>query len=74
VSIGSGYFLALIANTFRVGLFLKLLPLAAGRPWLHEVVGTAVFLSFLITYGLLLQKICPKTGEGAMRPHLFSGI
>jgi exosortase/archaeosortase family protein len=66
VSIGSGYFLALIANTFRVGLFLKLLPLAAGRPWLHEVVGTAVFLSFLFGYYLLICSPSPfrRGGRG----------
>lgn len=73
VSITSAYLLALIANTFRVGLFLRLMPLAEGRPWLHEAIGTAVFLSFLIAYGLLLQKISPKTGERATRAHLFSG-
>lgn len=51
-----GFLVTLIANTFRVGLVLSLTPLAAGRPWLHEAVGTGVFLSFLIAYYFLLAS------------------
>lgn len=68
VSMTSAYLLTLIANTFRVGLFLRLIPLAAGRPWLHEAVGTAVFFSFLVSYYFLIR---PKLHQAAARPDVF---
>lgn len=51
-----GYAVTLVANTFRVGLFLRLLPVAEGRPWLHEVIGTAVFMTFLIVFYTIMNR------------------
>lgn len=52
----SCYLVTLTANTFRVALFLKLLPFSAGRPWLHEVIGTAVFIFFLISFYWMIHR------------------
>ncbi len=51
------YAATLLANFARVALYLRLLPLSEGRPWLHEAVGVAVFLSILICYATLLNRI-----------------
>lgn len=55
------YIATLAANTFRVGLSLKLMPLSAGRPWLHEAIGTVVFMSCLIACYFILQRIQTTT-------------
>lgn len=47
----------LAANFLRIAIFLNLQPFATGRPWLHEAVGIAVFLSLLTSYSLLLYRI-----------------
>lgn len=46
------YLLTLAANTARVALFLKIAGYSPGRPWLHEAIGTLVFISFLFFYYL----------------------
>ncbi len=46
------YLLTLAANTARVALFLKVAGFSTGRPWLHEAIGTIVFISFLFFYYL----------------------
>lgn len=46
------YVLTLAANTARVALFLKVAAFSPGRPWLHEAIGTIVFISFLFFYYL----------------------
>lgn len=53
----AAWLLTVLANTMRVGLYLKLEPWAAGREWLHEAVGVLTFLTLLIVYYLLLQRI-----------------
>jgi hypothetical protein len=51
----AAYLVTLAANTTRVGLFLKLTPFSVGRPWLHELIGTAVFISFLMGFFFAIQ-------------------
>jgi exosortase K len=50
--IALAYVLTLTANTARVALFLKVASFSTGRPWLHEAIGTIVFISFLFFYYL----------------------
>lgn len=45
-----------LANTFRIGLSLKLLHLSEQHAWLHEAVGTIVFITFLLAYYQLLSR------------------
>lgn len=47
---GAAYLLTLAANTARVGLYLKVEHFSPGRPWLHEAIGTLVFITFLIAF------------------------
>jgi len=51
------YAVTLAANFTRVAVFLSLQSLATERPWLHEAVGIAVFLSLLTSYTLILYRI-----------------
>jgi exosortase K len=48
----TAYSMTLAANTARVALFLKVAAFSSGRPWLHEAIGTIVFISFLFFYYL----------------------
>lgn len=50
---GAAYLLTLAANTARVGLYLKFEHLSTGRPWLHEAIGTLVFITFLIAFYII---------------------
>ena len=51
-----------LANTFRIGLSLKLFPLVERHDWMHEAIGTIVFISFLIGYyQLFLRSLNAKT-------------
>lgn len=52
----AAWFTTNVANTFRVGLSLKLLRLTEHPAWLHEAVGTIVFLTFLLAYYQLLSR------------------
>ncbi|MBX3720684.1 MAG: hypothetical protein KF713_02520 [Turneriella sp.] len=51
----AAYLLTLAANTARIALFLKVEHFSHGRPWLHEAIGTLVFVSFLLSYYLILN-------------------
>lgn len=52
----AAYLLTMAANTVRIALFLKVEHFSSGRPWLHEAVGTLVFVSFLLSYYLILNR------------------
>lgn len=45
-----------IANAFRIGLSLKLLHVSYAHAWLHEAIGTIVFITFLLAYYQLLLR------------------
>lgn len=45
-----------LANTFRIGLSLKLQHFSEKHAWLHEAVGTIVFITFLLAYYQLLSR------------------
>lgn len=53
----SAWAMTQLANLIRIALSLKLLPLSTGRPWLHEAIGSIVFLFFLIVFYLLYKGI-----------------
>lgn len=54
--IAFAFIVTILANIFRIALSLKVLPYSANRLWLHEVVGTAVFISFLLGYYVLRSR------------------
>lgn len=57
VLIAAGAWLtANIANTFRIGLSLKLFHHHAQHAWLHEAIGTIVFITFLMGYYQLILR------------------
>lgn len=45
-----------IANAFRIGLSLRLMHISERHAWLHEAIGTIVFIVFLLTYYQLLLR------------------
>ncbi len=45
-----------VANAFRIGLSLKMLHLTHNHAWLHEAVGTIVFITFLLGYYQLIMR------------------
>lgn len=45
-----------IANSFRIGLSLRLMHISERHAWLHEAIGTIVFCVFLFAYYQLLSR------------------
>ena len=57
VLIAAGSWLTVnIANIFRIGLSLKLFHHQAQHAWLHEAIGTIVFITFLMGYYQLISR------------------
>ncbi|MFZ5629257.1 MAG: hypothetical protein ACOY5B_09040 [Spirochaetota bacterium] len=50
------WLLTVVANSMRVGLYLKVRSVTGDRPWLHETLGILVFLTLLIVYYELLRR------------------
>lgn len=44
------------ANSFRIGLSLQLMYLSRQHAWLHESIGTIVFIVFMLVYYQLLSR------------------
>ena len=58
----TAYLLTVAANTARVALYLKITTVAHGTVWLHEAIGTIVFISFLLVYYLAADAIGKRMG------------
>lgn len=46
-----------VANAFRIGLSLKLFHYHTQHAWLHEAIGTTVFMVFLLGYYQLILRV-----------------
>ncbi len=45
-----------VANAFRIGLSLRLMHISERHAWLHEAIGTIVFILFLLVYYQILLR------------------
>lgn len=54
---GAAWLATTLANVFRIGISLRLSSLTGTHAWLHEAVGTLVFLVFLFSYHYLLTRL-----------------
>jgi exosortase K len=61
----AAWFTTNLANTFRIGLSLKLFHHHAQHAWLHEAVGTIVFITFLLGYYQLILRFTNDKAQTA---------